>query len=142
MDKSDCRKDVAVDEMAAILGDNKEALIMDLGAGTGIVGKYVRFIIVRNEVAKVMFLHVSVILSTGGGLPECMLGYYHHHHHPQEADHPPPGSRPPPREADAPGKQNPPGSRPPWEADRSPPRERAAAADGTHPTGMQSCFPC
>ena len=35
---------------------------------------------VRNEVAKVMFLHLSVILSTGGGLPQCMLGY-----------HPPPG---------------------------------------------------
>ena len=44
MDKSDCRKDVAADEMAAILGDNKEALILDLGAGIGIVGKYVRFI--------------------------------------------------------------------------------------------------
>ena len=48
MDKSDCRKDVAAEEMAAILGDNKEALILDLGAGTGIVGKYVRFILLRN----------------------------------------------------------------------------------------------
>ena len=38
----------------------------------------------RNEVvAKVMFLLVSVILSTGGGgLPQCMLG----NHIPREAD--------------------------------------------------------
>ena len=45
----------------------------------------------RNEVvAKVMFLLVSVILSTGGGgLPQCMLGY----HPPREA-HTPPGSTP------------------------------------------------
>ena len=41
----------------------------------------------RNEVvAKVMFLQVSVILLTGGCLPQCMLGY-----HPQSR--PPPGSR-------------------------------------------------
>ena len=42
----------------------------------------------RNEVvAKVIFLHLSVIHSVHrGGLPQCMLGY----HHP-----PPPGSRPP-----------------------------------------------
>ena len=31
------KKHVAVDEMAAILGNNKEALILDLGAGTGIL---------------------------------------------------------------------------------------------------------
>ena len=31
---------------------------------------------VRNEVAKVMFLHLSVILFTGG-LSQCMLGYHH-----------------------------------------------------------------
>ena len=35
------KKHVAADEMAAILGDNKETLILDLGAGTGIVGKHV-----------------------------------------------------------------------------------------------------
>ena len=29
---------------------------------------------VRNKVAKVMFLHLSVILFTGGGMPQCMLG--------------------------------------------------------------------
>ena len=46
---------------------------------------------VRNEVAKVMFLHLSVC-PRGGGLPQCMLGY----HTPLEQA--PPGSRqPPPR---------------------------------------------
>ena len=37
------KKDAAVDELESILNDNKEALILDLGAGTGIVGKYVSF---------------------------------------------------------------------------------------------------
>ena len=40
---------------------------------------------VRNEVAKVMFLQVSVC-PRGGSLPQCMLGY-----------HIPPGSKHPPR---------------------------------------------
>ena len=35
------KKHVAADELESILGDNKEALILDLGAGTGIIGKYV-----------------------------------------------------------------------------------------------------
>ena len=35
------KKYVAADELKSILGDNKEALILDLGAGTGIIGKYV-----------------------------------------------------------------------------------------------------
>ena len=61
MDKSDCRKDVAADEMAAILGDNKEALILDLGAGTGIVGKYVRFIVLLNIHVFALFQYCSVI---------------------------------------------------------------------------------
>ena len=91
-----------------------------------------------------MFLLVSVILLTGGGLPQCMLGF-----HPLEADnpleqtHPPKAGTPqkqtPPRadippEADLPRgrhppggrppKQTPPGSRPPeqtppWEAESS-----------------------
>ena len=52
----------------------------------------------RNEVvAKVMFLLVSVILSTGGVLPQCMLEY---HHPPRRSRTPrirhPPGSRYPP----------------------------------------------
>ena len=54
----------------------------------------------RNEVvAKVIFLHLSVILFTGGVLPQCMLGY-----HPQTPDPPwtpdPPGADTP-READS-----------------------------------------
>ena len=53
-----------------------------------------------------MFLHLSVILRTGGG------GVW----------------QPPPR-----GK-TPPGQTPP------PPQETATAADGTHPTGMHSCY--
>ena len=31
---------------------------------------------VRNEVAKVMFLHLCVCPQGGGGLPQCMLGYH------------------------------------------------------------------
>ena len=46
----------------------------------------------RNEVvAKVIFLHLSVILFTGGRLPQCMLGY-----HPLGAD--PPRADPPPEQ--------------------------------------------
>ena len=49
----------------------------------------------RNEVvAKVMFLQVSVILLTGGCLPQCMLGY-----HPPRADPSPREQNP--READS-----------------------------------------
>ena len=50
------------------------------------------FITGRNEVvAKVIFLHPSVILFTGGCLPQCMLGYPpgSRHIHPLEADTPP-----------------------------------------------------
>ena len=63
-------------------------------------GQY-EFITGRNEVvAKVIFLHLSVILFTGGGLPQCMLGY---HQKPQAPPSRPPRSRylPPPREADS-----------------------------------------
>ena len=67
---------------------------------------------VRNEVAKVMFLHLSVILSTGGGF--CFSACW---------DTSPPGTRPPgadppgsrhPPGADTPQEQTPPRSRPPW----------------------------
>ena len=62
--------------------------------------------------AKVMFLQVCVILFTGGGLPQYMLGY---HIPPLGADTSPvadtPQSRQPPRAG------IPPGSRPPREAD-------------------------
>ena len=59
----------------------------------------------RNEaVAKVIFLHLSVIHSVHRGvLPQCMLGY------------PPPRTRPP-------RDQTTPGTRPPW--DQTPPRTR------------------
>ena len=58
----------------------------------------------QTKFAKVMFLHVSVILSTGGGLPHCMLGY----HTPQEQTPlgPDPQTRHPP-------DQTPPGLDPP-----------------------------
>ena len=72
-----------------------------------------------NEVwGKVMFLQVSVILSTegGGGLPKCMLGY-----------------TPLPRRSTPPAKEIPPPPAPP------PTPEIATAADGTHPTGMHVC---
>ena len=47
-------------------------------------------ITVRNEVAKVMFLHLCVCPQ--GGLPQCMLGY----HHPRSRHPPPLGADPPP----------------------------------------------
>ena len=69
----------------------------------------------RNEVvAKVIFLHLSVIHSLHrGGLPQCMLGY-----HPPGPDtpptrHHPPGTDTPPTRH--PPDETPPGSRPPWE---------------------------
>ena len=73
-----------------------------------------------NEVwGKVIFLHLSVILFTGGGLPQCMLGY-----------HPPGPCNPPklctPRPCTPPGTEH---------AGRYGQR-----AGGTHPTGMQSCL--
>ena len=73
---------------------------------------------------KVIFLQASVILLTGGCLPQCMLGY-----------HPPPGSR-------HPHEQTPPEQTLPPRADTS--RHRAcweiwSMLGGTHPTGMQSC---
>ena len=65
-------------------------------------------ITVCNEVAKVMFLHLSVILFTGGCLPQCMLGY-----HPPGADTTP-GSRPPrtrhPPRPGTPWTKHPPGT--------------------------------
>ena len=67
----------------------------------------------RNEVvAKVIFLHLSVILFTGGegGLPQCMLGY-----HPPRS-RPPLGADPPsPRSRHHPLRPDP----LPWEADSS-----------------------
>ena len=71
-----------------------------------------------NEVvAKVIFLHLSVILFTGGCLPQCMLGYHTFPGQtPPRGRHSPradtPGSRPP--QEQTPLEQTPPWSRPPW----------------------------
>ena len=66
---------------------------------------------------KVMFLPVSVILFTGGGLPHCMLGYT-----------PPAGPKAGtplgsghPLGTNTPQEQTPPGTRPPWEQASDPP---------------------
>ena len=79
-----------------------------------------------------MFLHVSVILSTGGVWQADTTW---------QADIPP-GRQTPPWQADTPpGRQTPPwadtpGQTPPW-ADT--PQGTVTAAYGTHPTGMHSC---
>ena len=76
-----------------------------------------------NEVwGKVMFLQTSVILLTGGGLPQCMLAYYPT----------PPEQTPPPDQAHPPRAEPPPGAE---HAGRYGQR-----VGGTYPTGMQSCF--
>ena len=86
----------------------------------------------RHEVvAKVIFLHLSLIHSVhGGGLPQCMLGY-----------HPPPGADPLPREQTPLLEQTPPWEQPPQT--RHPPGKQTPAyglrAAGMHPTGMHSC---
>ena len=79
-----------------------------------------------------MFLHLSVSHSVHKGecLPQCMLGY----------THPSPGQKSPwvdtPQADTLPGK-TPPGRHPlPVHAGI----DMATAADGTHPTGMHSCF--
>ena len=97
----------------------------------------------QTKFVKVMFLHLSVILSMGRGLPQCMLGYT-----------PPP--RVDPQEADTPlGSRHPPGSRHPHEADtpreQTPPQQQTPPCavhagryrqevGGMHPTGMHTCF--
>ena len=89
----------------------------------------------KRSCGKVMFLHLSVILSTGGVCPSACWDT-----HPSWADTPP--------------RQTPPGQTPPW-ADtplgRHPPRADTPSADTplsrrvllrtvSHPTGMHSCF--
>ena len=68
---------------------------------------------VRNEVAKVMFLHLSVC--PWGGRSASVQGYY-----------------PPPPE------QAPPSARKKTPRDQAPPQQTATDADCTHPTGMHS----
>ena len=92
----------------------------------------------RNEVvAKVIFLHLSVIHSVHrgrGGLPQCMLGY-----HPPGAEPPPdqtpphpPGTRQTPPRAEPPDQTDPPGAEPP--RSRTPP-------DQTYPPTRQTPLP-
>ena len=91
----------------------------------------------RNEVvAKVMFLLVSVILSTGGsasvhaGIP------------PPTKETPLP--RRPPAKDTPPAKETPLPRRPPCQGDppaKETPPGKQTQAYGTHPTGMHSCFP-
>ena len=100
-----------------------------------------KFIItVRNEVAKVMFLQASVCPRGGGGV--CLSACWDttlpeqtppRADTPQRADTPPQEQTPPPKSR-PPKSRHPPRSRPP--------RDTATAADGTHPTGMHSCFLC
>ena len=94
----------------------------------------------RNEVAKVMFLHVSVILSTGGGSALLHAGIPPPHprtRHPPGADTHPPRADTPlgadnPLGGDTPQEQTPPRSRHPLGADppgRRPPGRRPPGAD-------------
>ena len=78
----------------------------------------------QRSCGKVMILHLSVILYTVGGgcIPACTWA------------NTPPGQTPP---QGRPPRKTPPQAAPPW-ADT--PQQTATVADGTHPTGMHSCF--
>ena len=84
------------------------------------------FITVRNEVAKVMFLHLSVSHSVHGGV--CLSACW---------DTTPLGAGIPPEQARP--WTRPPRTRHPSGSRHRPGAETATAADGTHPTGMHSC---
>ena len=88
---------------------------------------------------KVMFSQASVILLTGGCLPQCMLGYTpleQTHHSPWEQTPPPhpPGSRLPPR------SRHPPDQTPPPPREQTPSRSDTSTpppgADTTTPQSM------
>ena len=86
---------------------------------------------VRNEVAKVMFLQVSVC---PGGSASVRAGIPH-----------PPGADPPPGQTSSweqtpPLDQTPPPPRTRHPPGTRPPPETATVADGMHPTGMHSCL--
>ena len=68
---------------------------------------------------------------------QCMLGYTHTH-----TGQTPPGERHRPGWGETPPRQGrpPPGRQPLFWADPPPPT--TTAADGTHPTGMHSCYHC
>ena len=90
----------------------------------------------QRSCGKVMFLHLSVILFPGRHPPRQKPPLGRHppgrqplSHHPRQT--PPRGRHP---QAD---RQTTP--QPPPQAD-TPPQETATTADGSHPTGMHSCF--
>ena len=80
------------------------------------------FTVRKRSCGKVMFLHLSVILSTGGGV--CPSACWDTPH----------GQTPP--WADTPWA-NTPRADTPW---ANTPQQMATAADGMHPTGMYSCL--
>ena len=86
----------------------------------------------RNEVvAKVMFLQVSVILSTGGGLRRT----------PPDQGEPPPDGEPPPRDGGTPPRWRPPGWRTPPGMENPPgwrtPPDGEPPRDGEPPPGSR-----
>ena len=108
----------------------------------------------RNKVvAKVIFLHLSVIHSVHGGMGSASVHARipppkeqtpqsrHPHHCPLEQR--PPRADTPPRSRDTPGADTPPEQTP---GSRHPPRKQTPSYDlraaGMHPTGMHSCYPC
>ena len=96
-------------------------------------------ITVRNEVAKVMFLQVSVCPQEGWGcLPQCMLGY----HMPPEQTHIPTGSRHPSRSRPPP-EQVPPGADTPEQTPppkQTPPRSRHPPPRYSHCCGRYASY--
>ena len=135
------------------MGSNKLCISAHIGLGEG--QGFGPIVTGRNEVvAKVIFLHLFVILFRGGRyLPQCMLGYHipgvdtpwSRHppaadtpgsRHPPGADTTPPGADTPPLGADPPGadtprEQTPPRADTPWR--QTPPRGRHPP-DGRHPS--------
>ena len=91
-----------------------------------------------------MFLHVSVILSTGGGV--LWAGPPGSGRHPPSRENPPgtrqtpPAGRTPPDQADPPRRENPPLGPGRLTPHPHPPPAYGQWAAGTHPTGMYSCF--
>ena len=90
------------------------------------------FFTVRNEVAKVMFLHLSAGIPPS---PQKQTPPPPESRHPPRSRHPPLGSRSPPREQAPPQEQ----ASPPREQ-IPPPQQTATVVDGTHHTGMHSCL--
>ena len=98
-----------------------------------------------NEVAKVMFLHLSVILFTGR-LPQCMLGCHPRDHVPPGPgthpwDHAPPGTMCPLGPCTSCTRHTPRTMHPPWTMhpqDHAPPRTMHPPRDQAHPPGPGS----